>query len=387
MTMRGVSLSDAVLPFTVAIPEADLVDLRARLDRTRWPDPETVEDWSQGVPLHVARKVVDHWRTAYDWRRCEAAMNAWPQFRTVIDGLGIHFFHVRSRHGEARPLLLTHGWPGSGLEFLKTIGPLTDPEAYGGHAEDAFDVVIPALPGYGFSDKPSEPGWTVERIADAWAALMTRLGYDRFLAQGGDWGSPVTVMLAERHLSRIESIHLNLVAAVQSGITDPTPEEQAVFDTIAEHKRWNTGYSTQQSTRPQTLGYGLSDSPVAQAMWIYDKYRFWMDCDGDPLNAMNIDDLLDNITLYWLTNSGTSSGRLYWESFHSVRYPALTLPVGVSLFPREAIRPLRSWVERLYPDLIWWNEPTRGGHFAAWEQPDAFVTELRGWAAALRARG
>lgn len=378
--------STEIEPFTIHVDEADLADLRERLGRTRWPDEETVDDWSQGVPLQAAREVVEHWRTRYDWRRCEAALNALPQFRTTIDGLGIYFIHVRSRHADARPLLLTHGWPGSVLEFVQSIEGLTNPEAHGGTSADAFHVVIPALPGYGFSDKPTAAGWGIERIADAWTVLMARLGYDRFLAQGGDWGSPITVLLAERHPERLESIHLNLVASVPQDVAHPTPEEQAIFDHLASHKRWNTGYSTQQSSRPQTLGYGLADSPVAQAMWIYDKYRFWMDCDGDPRNAMSLDDLLDNITLYWLTNSGTSAARLYWESFHNVRYPLLDLPVGVSMFPHESIRPTRRWVENLFSDLIYWNEPAEGGHFAAWEEPVLFVEEMRAWAATLRQR-
>jgi pimeloyl-ACP methyl ester carboxylesterase len=323
------------------------------------------------VPLARARALIDYWRDNYDWRRCEKMLNGFGQFRTEIDGLGIHFLHVRSKHADALPLLMTHGWPGSVIEFHKVIGPLTDPTAYGGEARDAFHLVIPSLPGYGFSDKPTRHGWKVDRIADAWIALMRRLGYTRYAAQGGDWGSVITTTIAQKKPAGLVGIHVNLIAVPPQPLSDPpTPEEQDAGAATAFYQRAEMGYAAEQSTKPQTVGYGLADSPAGQAMWIYEKYHGWTDCDGDPDTLFSRDEILDNIMLYWLTNSGASSARLYWESFASQveRLRAgVDIPAGFSLFPKELVRPPRAWVEKAFSTIIHWNTLERGGHFAAFE--------------------
>lgn len=378
-------MTPAITPFRVAVPQADLDDLRARLARTRWPDRETVDDWSQGVPLEQARALVDYWAQHHDWRRCEAALNRYPQFTTDIDGLSIWFLHVRSRHENATPLLLTHGWPGAVLEFLKVIEPLTDPTAHGGKAEDAFHLVIPALPGFGFSGKPTRKGWSVPKIAQAWSELMQRLGYAEYLAQGGDWGAAVTTALGALRPPGLRSVHVNMPLVMPREIpAQLSPAEADMVKAMTEYAEWDSGYSHQQSTRPQTLGYGLADSPVGQAMWIYEKFWRWMDCRGDPQNAVSLDPMLDIITLYWLTNTGTSSGRLYWESYKNGFFAVpLQLPVGCSVFAKEIYRAPRSWAERCMSNLVYWNELPVGGHFAALEQPGLFVDEVRGWARAV----
>lgn len=369
-------------PFRVAVPQADLDDLKQRLQHTRWPEAETVNDWSQGVPLKAAQKLVTYWADHYDWRRCETALNAHPQFTTVIDGVEIYFLHIRSRHANARPLLMTHGWPGAVLEFLKVIGPLTDPTAHGGTADEAFHLVIPALPGFGFSGKPTGKGWSVPKIAQAWAELMQRLGYADYLAQGGDWGAAVTTALGAFHPAGLRSIHVNMPLVMPR---EPGPQlsadEAAMLASMQEYAEWDSGYSHQQSTRPQTLGYGLADSPVGQAMWIFEKFWRWTDCDGDPLNALSYDQMLDVITLYWLTNSAASSGRLYWESYKNGFFAVpLKLPVGCSIFAKEIYRAPRSWAEQCMSQLVYWGEVDKGGHFAAFEQPALFVNEVRAWA-------
>lgn len=375
-------MSSSLQPFRVQVAQADLDDLHMRLARTRWPERETVNDWSQGVPLQAARELVDHWQHRYDWRRCEAALNRYEQFTTPIDDVSIHFLHVRSKHAGARPLLLTHGWPGAVLEFLDVIGPLTDPTAHGGTADDAFHLVIPTLPGFGFSGKPTTKGWSVPRIAQAWHELMTRLGYREYAAQGGDWGAAVTTALGALRPPGLQSIHVNmpLVLPRDPG-SDHTPQEAAMLAAMQEYAEWDSGYSHQQSTRPQTLGYGLADSPVGQAMWIYEKFWRWTDCGGDPAGVLGLDRLLDIITLYWLTNSGASSARLYWESYKNGFFAVpLELPVGCSVFAKEIYRAPRSWAQRCMSQLIHWNELDKGGHFAAFEQPARFVSELRAWA-------
>lgn len=377
---------DAILPFTLDVPQAALDDLAARLARIRWPDPETVDDWSQGVPLERMRALVDHWRGDYDWRRCEAAVNGWPNYRTMIDGLGIHFLHVRSPHPDAMPMILSHGWPGTFLEFLDVIGPLTDPTRHGGRAEDAFHLVIPSLPGYGLSDKPVATGWTVERIARAWGILMQRLGYDRYVAQGGDWGSAITRAMAVQQVPGLIGIHLNMVVCF------PPPEEdfadveaREARDVAEAHKQTGLGYSTQQSTRPQTLGYALADSPVGQAAWIYEKFQSWTDHGGEAEQALSRNAMLDTIMLYWLTDSAASSARLYWESFRGAFGNApIDLPVACSIFPAEMRRPPRRWAERIFSDIIYWNRAAKGGHFAAFEQPAIFVEEVRAGLRSLR---
>lgn len=380
------SFGEAVLPFTVDVPQEALDDLATRLRLTRWPDRETVGDWSQGVPLDRVQGLIDHWRQVYDWRRCEAEINAWPNYRTLIDGLGIHFIHAPSPHPDALPIVLSHGWPGTVLEFLKVIGPLTDPTRYGGRAEDAFHVVIPSLPGYGLSDHPAETGWSVERIARAWGVLMKRLGYDRFVAQGGDWGSAITRSMAVQKVPGLVGIHLNMVICFP-------PEDEDFSDPIARdardvaeaHKLTGLGYSTQQSTRPQTLGYALADSPVGQAAWIYEKFQAWTDNGGEPEDALTRDAMLDTIMLYWLTNSAASSARLYWESFRTAfASTPISLPVACSIFPAEIRRPPRRWAERVFSDIIYWNRAPHGGHFAAFEQPELFVSEVTDGLRSLR---
>ena len=365
-------------PFRLDVPEADLADLRARLRATRWPDPEVVDDWSQGIPLAYVQDLCAYWADGYDWRATEARLNGLGQFRTEIDGLGIHFVHVRSPHAGALPLLLTHGWPGSVVEFLDVIGPLVDPVAHGGDAADAFHVVCPSLPGYGFSDKPTEPGWGVDRIAATWAELMHRLGYDRYGAQGGDWGSMVTIAVGRDDAEHVAGIHLNMpVAGPAPDAGEPTDTDLAAFADYADHQRWDSGYSKQQSTRPQTLGYGLVDSPAGQCAWIVEKFWAWTDNDGHPEDALSRDQLLDNVMLYWVPGAGASSARLYWESFRDPRLDPVAVPTGCSIFPREIIRLPRSWVANRFTDLRYWNELDRGGHFAAFEQPALFVDEVR----------
>ena len=372
-------MTDDIEPFRIDISDGQLDDLVERLRRTRWPERETVDDWSQGVPLAYLTDVCRYWADSYQWRRTEDPINALPQYRTVLDGLGIHFLHVRSKEAGALPLVLTHGWPGSVVEFLKVVGPLSDPVAHGGEAADAFHVVCPSLPGYGFSDKPARPGWGVPHIAKAWAELMRRLGYERYGAQGGDWGSAVTTALGQHDPEHCVGIHLNMVPAGpgRSSAEDLTPQETAALAALAEHDRWGTGYSKQQSTRPQTLGYGLVDSPAAQAAWVIEKFWAWTDCDGHPENVLTRDELLDNVMLYWLPAAGASSARLYWESFAARNADPVTVPMGAAIFPKEIFRPSRRWAERRFSDIRHWTSPERGGHFAALEQPDAFVADVR----------
>jgi pimeloyl-ACP methyl ester carboxylesterase len=365
-----------ITPFRIAVPDADLDDLRARLRHTRWPEAETVDDWSQGVPLAYAQELCAYWADTYDWRATEARLNAYDQFRTDVDGLGIHFMHVRSPHDGALPLVMTHGWPGSIVEFHKVIGPLSDPTAHGGDAADAFHVVCPSLPGYGFSAKPTSTGWGVERIASAWAELMARLDYGRYGAQGGDWGAMVTTAIGQQDVDHLAGIHLNMPLAPPT-FDDLTEAEGAALGSMGYYDQQGSGYSKQQSTRPQTLGYGLVDSPAGQAAWIVEKFYEWTDNDGHPESAVSRDELLDNVMLYWLAGSGASSGRLYWESFNRKYDTPVTVPMGASIFPKEILRISRRWAEGRYHDIRYWNEPAKGGHFAAFEQPELFVDEVR----------
>jgi pimeloyl-ACP methyl ester carboxylesterase len=367
-----------ITPFRIDIAESELADLRDRLRRTRWPEPETVEDWSQGVPLSYARTLCEYWARDYDWRRVESRLNSFPQFRTDIDGLGIHFLHVRSPHADALPLILSHGWPGSIVEFIEAIDPLTNPP----DPADAFHVVIPSLPGYGFTDKPVRPGWGVQRIARAWAELMARLGYSRYGAQGSDWGTSITTGLGQQDAGHLAGIHLMPPIAAPDPATfdDLTEAEAAALSDLRVAQQSGDGYSLEQSTKPQTIGYGLVDSPAALATWMAEKFQAWT----DPQSALGRDEMLDNITLYWLTGTGASSARLYWESFTQVQkwftestVDTVNVPAGCSIFPKELPRPSRRWAERRYADIRYWNEPAHGGHFAAFEQPELFVTELR----------
>ncbi|MBJ7338237.1 epoxide hydrolase family protein [Mycolicibacterium sp.] len=374
-----------VEPFRIAVADDVLADLRRRLADTRWPEPECVDDWSQGIPLAYTRELAAYWADDYDWRSREAALNRFDQFTTEIDGLPIHFIHQRSRHPEALPLVLTHGWPGSVVEFQKVIAPLTDPTAHGGSAKDAFHVVCPSLPGYGFSGKPVETGWNTDRIARAWETLMVRLGYDRYGAQGGDWGSAVTTDIG-RHVGHCIGIHTNMPLGrpPASALENPTDEEKIALAALKYYRDVDSGYFKQQATRPQTLGYGLVDSPAAQLAWIIEKFWSWTDCDGHPENALSRDELLDNVMLYWVTASGASSARLYWENTAAARSgPRVELPTGVASFPKEISRPPRAWCEANY-NITHWTTMPRGGHFAAFEQPDLWVADVRAFFATVR---
>jgi pimeloyl-ACP methyl ester carboxylesterase len=375
-----------ISPFSIAVPDDVLSDLRLRITRTRWPERECVDDWSQGLPLSYARDLAAYWADDYDWRAREAALNRFDQFTTEIDGLDIHFIHQRSPHADALPLVITHGWPGSVVEFHKVIGPLTNPTAHGGRVEDAFHVVCPSLPGFGFSGKPSTTGWGVGKVAEAWEALMVRLGYERYGAQGGDWGAAVTTQIG-RNRGHCGAIHLNMPLGrpPAGGVQDPTPEEQEALAAAAHYQRWESGYSKQQSTRPQTLGYGLVDSPVGQMAWIVEKFWAWTDADGNPENVLSRDELLDNVMMYWVTGSAASSAQMYWESWKRFTTPpsSVGLPTGVAAFPKEILPVPRSWCEDNY-NITHWTAMPRGGHFAAFEQPELFVEDVRAFFATVR---
>jgi pimeloyl-ACP methyl ester carboxylesterase len=391
----------AIRPFTVRIPDADLDDLRARIAAVRLPSRELVPDRSQGVQLATIRELARYWATGYDWRACEARLNALPQFITEIDGVDIHFIHVRSPHADALPLVMTHGWPGSVIEMLETVGPLTDPTAHGGRAEDAFHLVLPSLPGYGFSGEPAELGWESGRIARAWATLMERLGYTRYVAQGGDVGADVTDAMGRQGPEGLLGIHVNLLAgalAIADQLPAETAQERAARDAVTAFTMDGFGYFLEQSTRPQTIGYSLLDSPVGLAAWLLDHdtdsyvkiARAFV--DGEPVGNLTRDTILDNVTLYWLTGTGASAARWYWEFGRFVAAaraagappPPVAVPVAFTTFPGELWAAPRSWAEAVYPGLAYFNEVDRGGHFAAWEEPELFSAEVRAAFRSLR---
>ena len=370
-----------ITPFKISIPDSQLTDLKLRLSLTRFPDKETPPDWSQGIPLEYMHKVKDYWQNTYHWPDREALLNRWPGFKTELQGLGVHFLHIRSNHEGARPLLMTHGWPGSIVEFQKTIEPLTNPTAHGGTADQAFHIVCPTLPGFGFSDQPTEPGWGIEKIARAWDELMVRLGYDQYLAQGGDWGAIVTTAIGVQNLGHCQGIHITMpiVGPDPDTLNDLSELEQASLAAAQFYQNHDSGYSKQQSTRPQTLGYGLADSPIGQAAWILEKFYQWTDCQGDPMNIVSLDELLDNIMLYWLPDAGASSARIYWESFGSntLSSAPVAIPSAISIFPKEIFKSSERWARKRFSDLLYFNVLEVGGHFAALEQPEIFVSELR----------
>jgi pimeloyl-ACP methyl ester carboxylesterase len=382
----------AIRPFRIEVPQQEIDELRRRIAATRWPSRELVADRSQGVQLVAMQDLARYWTTDYDWRRCEARLNALPQFKTEIDGVDVHFIHVQSPHENALPLIMTHGWPGSVIELLETVGALTDPTAHGGRAEDAFDLVLPSLPGYGFSGEPTEVGWDPGRVARAWAELMHRLGYTRYVAQGGDVGAAVTDAMGRQAPEGLVGIHTNLLVAALA-VADQLPaeseQERAALDALATFRTSGFGYFLEQATRPQTIGYALLDSPVALAAWMldhdtdsYEKIsRAFL--DGQPAGNLTRDHIVDNITLYWLTGTGASAARSYWESGRAQALadgqapPEVPIPVGFTTFPGEIFRAPRGWVEKVYPNVIYFNEVDRGGHFAAWEEPQLFSEELR----------
>ena len=397
-TLRAAAAGgDAIRPFAVNIPQDEIDELRRRIAATRWPNRETVNDQSQGAQLANLKPLVEYWGIGYDWRKAEAKLNALPQFMTEIDGLDIHFIHVRSKHPNALPVIITHGWPGSVLEFLKVIGPLTDPTAYGGRAEDAFDVVIPSMPGYGFSGKPTGAGWGPDRIAQAWAELMKRLGYARYVAQGGDWGTPVSSAMARQSAAGLLGIHINLPATVPPEVDTalaaggPAPaglsdQEQAVFDALSMYRKsGGAAYNVMMTARPQTIGYGVTDSPTFLAAWmlVHPGFSQWS-FGSDPKQSPTKDEVLDDISLYWLAGTAASSGRIYWEngprgviSATGQKTADISLPVAITVFPKDVYRAPESWARRAYRDLSYFHEVDKGGHFAAWEEPALFSVELR----------
>jgi pimeloyl-ACP methyl ester carboxylesterase len=390
LTREGDVTDTTVRPFRIEVPEEAITDLRRRIADTRWPERETVSDLSQGAPLAKVQELVQYWGSNYDWRKVEAKLNALPQFVTSIDGVDIQFAHVRSPHPDAMPLIITHGWPGSIIELLKVVGPLTNPTAHGGRAEDAFHLVLPSLPDYGFSGKPLDTGWDAFHIASAWTELMRRLGYDRYVSQGGDWGAIISHVMAIQAPDGLLGIHVNMPATVPEAIakvlsnSDPMPsglseEEQKAFASLDTFYKSGSAYSAIMMTRPQTLGYGLSDSPAGLAGWIYDKFAAWTDSGGVPEDVLSPDEMLDDISLYWFSNSGTSAARLYWEVAGGNPFNALeiSIPVGVTVFPGEIYQAPRSWAEQNYHQLTYWNEVNKGGHFAAFEQPEIFTDEVR----------
>ncbi len=375
-------MSDAIAPASIDIGGPVLDDLKQRLGTTRWPEKETVDDWSQGLPLAYAQELAQYWEYQYDWKRWEVKLNHWNPCSTVIDGLEVFFLHVQSPHPDALPMIMTHGWPGSIVEFHKVIEPLTQPE----NPAHAFHLVIPCLPGYGFSGKPAAPGTSAEAVGRLWGKLMARLGYERYVAQGGDWGALVTQCMGISETEHCAGIHINMPICPpgEEDLVDLTEFEQAALAGMDHYSQWDSGYSKQQSTRPQTLGYGLADSPVGQMAWIVEKFWSWMDCEGHPENVLSKDELLDNVMMYWVTNTGASSARLYWESFHKPNLDPIDMPVGASIFPKEIFRCSRRWAEKRYSNIIHWNQLDKGGHFAAFEQPAVFVDELRACFAQLR---
>ena len=392
--------ADAIRPFRINVPEEALLDLRRRVVATRWPERETVTDQSQGVQLAKIQPLIQYWGTGYDWRKAEAKLNALPQFVTTIDGVDIQFVHVKSRHPNAMPLIMTHGWPGSIFELLKVVGPLTDPTAYGGRSEDAFDLVMPTLPGYGFSGKPEGSPWGPDRMGRAWDALMQRLGYTRYVSQGGDWGAIISEVMALQAPPGLLGIHINMPGTVPPSVLrlirngDPVPAsfsdaEKVAFAGVNAFYKKGFGYAEMMNTRPQTIGYGLSDSPVGLAAFFYDKFAAWTDSGGEPERVLTRDEMLDDITLYWLTNTGTSSSRSYWDATQLGGGPfnafdIKNVPVAVTVFPGEIYRAPRSWGEQSFHKLIYWHEVDKGGHFAAWEQPELFVAEVRAAFRSLR---
>jgi pimeloyl-ACP methyl ester carboxylesterase len=397
--MTTIESATEIRPFSVEVPEEELADLLRRIEATRWPTKELVEDRSQGVQLATMQELARYWINGYDWRKAEARLNALAQFTTEIDGVDIHFIHVRSPHENALPLIMTHGWPGSVIELLEAVGPLTDPTGHGGTAEDAFDLVLPSLPGYGFSGEPTELGWDVGRTGQAWAELMRRLGYTRYVAQGGDVGAGVTDAMGRQAPDGLLGIHMNLLVTALGGPqpTD-TDEERTAADAITTFRTTGSGYFLEQATRPQTIGYALLDSPVALAAWMLDHdtdayYKISAAfVDGQPVGNLTRDHVLDNITLYWLTGTGASAARSYWESYGAAAVasaaaqapPAVSLPVGFTTFSGEIWRTPRSWVDVGYPNVTYYNEADRGGHFAAWEEPELFSEEVRAAFRSLR---